>query len=172
MYLPYEQEASSTPVHLNMMLKSQAPDLVIDPEALLVEGSALWVEDYNGTSMAAPYVAGAVASIANAYPQDTVKARIARVDGSVQKTESLKDKTVSGGVLDLEKSNHPEPAFEKPVIQKNGELEIQGNFFREGSRVTINGQDVKIKSQTEKSLVIEGNYYNKKLQIEVTMESC
>lgn len=255
LYLPYEQEASSTPVHLNMMLKSQAPDLVIDPDAFFVECSALWLEDlpiaedgsyseddletigaigaygkenywnqisleknskvkkagkralaltlvvvepgdysfviddfaisksnvkeeefgktafYNGTSMAAPYVAGAVASIANAYPQDTVKARIARVEGSVQNTESLKDKTVSGGVLDLEKSNHPEPAFEKTVIQKNGELEIQGNFFREGSQVTINGQNAKIKSQTEKSIVVEGDYYNRNLQIEVVMDN-
>lgn len=253
LYLPYEQEASLTPVHLNMMLKMQAPELVINPEDLFIDSSILQIEDlqmlkdgsyskedlkvvgamavygkenywnqislkkdnkvkkagkraivlklvveqpgdysfvlddfaisksnveeeefgktafYNGTSMATPYVAGAVASIANAYPQDTVKERIARVEGSVQKTESLKDKTASGGVLDLEKSDQPQPVFEKILIQENGALEFQGNFFREGSKVIINGQDTAIKSQTEKSLVVEGNYYNKNLSIEVVM---
>lgn len=254
LYLPYEQEASSTPVHFNMMIKTQAPELVIDPNAFFIECSTLDVADllisedgsyseddfeiigtmmvygkenywnqvsmeknnkvktagkralvltlvvdqpgdysfmiddfaisksnvqeeefgktafYNGTSMATPYVAGAVAAIANAYPMDTVKERIARVEGSVQKSESLKEKTAAGGMLDLEKSDHPQPAFENIVIQKNGELEVQGNFFREGSQVTVNGNKVKIKSQTEKSLVIEGNYYNKNLQIEVVMD--
>lgn len=254
LYLPYEQEASSTPVHFNMMLKQQAPDLVFDANEVFVQHSALWVGDlliaedgsytdedietistldvygkdnywtqisgkknnkvsksgkralaltlsveepgdysftiddfaisksnleeeefgktafYNGTSMAAPYVAGAVAAIANAYPQDTVKERIARVEGSVQKTEGLKGKVSADGILDLDKIDDPKPLFDEIAIHKNGELEIQGSFFRPECRVTVNGQSAKVKSQTEKAIVLEGNYYNKNLQIDVVME--
>lgn len=254
LYLPYDQQASDTPVHLNMMVKMCAPELFIDEETMIIECGILEINDvilnedasyidadmegmcytfvygeenywtqisgvknesvsdsgkralqfvlttgksgdytitfddiaisesnvdeeafgktafYNGTSMATPYVAGAVAVLSNAYPKDTTKERIARTKGSVQKQESLEGIVAAGGILDLSKADTPIPTIEQIAIQKSGELEIQGSFFTENCQVTINGEGAKIKSQTEKSLVVEGEYYNKKLQIEMELE--
>lgn len=254
LHLPYEQEVSDTPVHVNMMLKIQAPDmdsqksiidLLTNPGSLISindsainedgtagEGNGLgltyiggdmnyWMqisvkkdrvvkaagkraisivvaidqpgdyvlsiddfavsksnadEDdfgktafYQGTSMATPYVTGAVAALANAYPEDSVDKRIDRIKGAVRKTEGLEGKVASGGLLDLSKADSPEPVFEKVIINDNGQLEIQGSFFGSNAKVTVNGQESKIISYTAESLVLEGDYYNKKLEITINI---
>lgn len=255
LYLPYYQEASATPVYMNMMIKGSAPegetieflglefdsaasftifdvelseDKSVNPKlfnevsfgnlagnmnywdqhsgqkdeyvekagdrAICIEVTAgasgdhtIIIDDfaisksdvtedefgklafYNGTSMATPYATGAVAVLANAYPTDTVQERIARIKGSVSKNEALTGMVASGGVLDLEMADQPEPSFQNVTIQENGQLVIQGNFFNSEACISINDQEVKAKSISEKSIVLEGNYYNKNIWLSVQM---
>lgn len=57
----------------------------------------------NGTSMAAPHVAGAVALYASIYPNDNIKMIKMAILNSVMPMPSLKDKCITGGRLNLTK---------------------------------------------------------------------
>lgn len=122
----------------------------------------------NGTSMAAPYVAGAIAAMANAYPTDSVEERIARIKGSVRKTENLNGKVATGGILDLSKADSPVPVFEEVTLNEDGNLEITGKFFQE-AEIEINGKAVKIESQTDKKMIVEGSYGNQTIHMDIKM---
>ena len=56
---------------------------------------------HSGTSMAAPFVAGAVAACAGAFPAETLDERIARVLGSVERRPELRGRCTTAGTLDL-----------------------------------------------------------------------
>ncbi len=58
-------------------------------------------EYYNGTSMAAPQVAGAIAVLASVYTGDSIARRKARILDSVDTLVSLNGKVVTGGRLNL-----------------------------------------------------------------------
>lgn len=61
-------------------------------------------EFYNGTSMAAPQVTGAVALLSVLHPELDAKELRSVLVNSVRKTEAMKNYTISGGVLDLSKA--------------------------------------------------------------------
>jgi thermitase len=56
---------------------------------------------WNGTSMAAPIVAGAVALVWAKYPSESYQQIRARILSSARKVEGLSGKVVTGGVLDV-----------------------------------------------------------------------
>ena len=57
----------------------------------------------SGTSMAAPYVTGAIGTLSNIYESDTVLQLKSKVLSCVRKSTDLTDKVATGGVLDLSK---------------------------------------------------------------------
>lgn len=72
---------------------------------------------YNGTSMATPYVTGAIAIAADLYPKEDALNWKNRILGSVRKSNTLTNYTITGGVLDL--TNITNPVFlppEKPPV--------------------------------------------------------
>ena len=57
--------------------------------------------EWSGTSMATPFVAGAVALCASEYPGETADQRVQRILGSARPVPALRDKVASGGLLDV-----------------------------------------------------------------------
>ena len=57
--------------------------------------------EWSGTSMATPFVAGAVALCASEYPGETAGQRVQRILGSARPVPALRDKVASGGLLDV-----------------------------------------------------------------------
>ncbi|MCX6363152.1 MAG: S8 family peptidase [Actinobacteria bacterium] len=58
-------------------------------------------ESWSGTSMATPYVTGAVALCAARFPSETMGQRVERIIGQVDPLPSLRGKMTTGGRLDL-----------------------------------------------------------------------
>ena len=122
---------------------------------------------YNGTSMATPYVTGAVAAVANAYPDETAMQTKARVLGSVRKSENLKDKVATGGVLDLSKVGNPSIFVEKANINSKNQIEING-YYMDNAEVYVDDKKVDIISNDGKTILIDGSQlYNKQISIKV-----
>lgn len=94
---------------------------------------------YNGTSMAAPYVTGAVALLKSLYPKESAMETRIRLLGSTTAKESLKGKVASEGVLDLSKAISPNPVISGGSIDAKGVVTVEGAFFGENPALTVNG---------------------------------
>ena len=57
--------------------------------------------EWAGTSMATPFVTGAVALCAGEYPGETAEQRVQRILGSARPVPALRNKVASGGLLDV-----------------------------------------------------------------------
>lgn len=122
---------------------------------------------YNGTSMATPYVTGAIAAVANAYPEESALQVKARVLGSVRKSESLEDMVTTGGVLDLSKVGTPSMFVEKASMNSKNQIEIKG-YYMSNAEVYVNDKKADIISNDGMKIVIEGqSYVNRQVTVRV-----
>ncbi|MCR5798076.1 MAG: S8 family serine peptidase [Eubacterium sp.] len=64
----------------------------------------------DGTSMAAPFVTGAVALASTLFPEDTLKATKSRILSTARKVSGLSDYCVTGAILDLENLDSYSPS--------------------------------------------------------------
>ena len=125
---------------------------------------------YNGTSMAAPHVTGAVALAAAEEPDADSESLIDMVLTHVRREDSLRDKVVSGGVLDFSCTEELCPRIGSVTVKTSDKtITIKGGGFNESTTVKFNGTEAEITSRTNKSLVIKDNgWINDIVDIEVT----
>lgn len=140
-----------------------------------VDASAFGKYDYyNGTSMATPHVTGAVAAVANAYPDsdsepgEFAKSVKSRILGSTRKSEVLQGKVSTGGVLDLSLAKSPNMSLESVSMWEDGSVEMCGAYLG-GATVKVNGSEVDIIEQGDDYIVFDGSdYVNKAVIIELS----
>ncbi|MCR5652184.1 MAG: S8 family serine peptidase [Ruminococcus sp.] len=126
--------------------------------------------DYkSGTSMATPYVAGAIALVNNCCPDAKpidVKNMVCRT-GRVK--EELKSKIKNGCILSLDNTEKVPPVITSVKYTSNGKsVEISGSM-NDAQTVTVNGEAVTPTSISADKIVIPDNNYNtKKLKVEVS----
>lgn len=115
---------------------------------------------YSGTSMATPYVTGAVALLAQAYPKADAAELMEQICGSVTQMDTLKEKTITGGRLDLSKIATPRPVLTQEQLDTKGSLHISGYGFVKGqTTIELNGKKVTPTSVKEKEVVVEAKGY-------------
>ena len=92
----------------------------------------------DGTSMAAPAVAGCAALLAVTYPGMTPAELRARLIGGAVKIPSMKDKLLSGGRFDVEKAAvSPSPVI-NTALAVGGVLTLEGWFFGKAGTLALN----------------------------------
>ncbi|MFQ9514741.1 MAG: S8 family serine peptidase [Eubacterium sp.] len=122
---------------------------------------------YNGTSMAAPHITGAVAAVADAFDDKTALERKARILGSVRKSDNLESTVKTGGVLDLSNIENPGISLEKAVLNDKKQIEVQG-YYLTGATIKVNGEVKSPIEHTDNKIIIDGNFYiNKSIEIEI-----
>ena len=126
----------------------------------------------SGTSMAAPMVTGAVATLSAVFPEDSPEKLAARITGSVLPMDGLKDRCVSGGIFRMDKAMAGDTV---PVLSSaevsGGTFSLNGFFFGSGTgTVKVGGAVCTIQEWTDTKITArlpEGFSAGEK-QVEVT----
>ena len=121
---------------------------------------------YNGTSMATPFVTSATAISANYNADETAIQRKERILGTTRKSDSLKGKVLTGGVLDLTYLKNPNIIIKSAKINLDGELTIGVRNMKKMPKVFINNSEVtatKVNSTTLK--VVNKSLINRTVKI-------
>lgn len=122
---------------------------------------------YNGTSMATPYVTGAVAAVANAYTNENALQIKARILGSTRNNDNFKGKISTGGALDLSKIGKPGMTIDKVLLNGKKQIEISG-YYTDSAEVYINDKKINVISNNGKTIVVDGkSYQNKSLKVKL-----
>lgn len=122
---------------------------------------------YNGTSMATPYVTGAVAAVANVYTNENALQIKARILGSTRNNDNFKEKISTGGALDLSKIGKPGMTIDKVLLNGKKQIEISG-YYTDNAEVYINDKKINVISNNGKTIVVDGkSYQNKSLKVKL-----
>ncbi len=163
----YDKKMKSKERKLVLAFESYEADSVfkIDDFAVSVQGANAddfkKYDFYNGTSMATPYAAGAVALVKNAYPNATAAEVINIVKNTGRIVPEYEGKIESSRVLSLENSEKTPAILISAAYNKDGDIEVEGSFKGE-TTFKINGKAVTPKSVNESKAVFTDNGYNTK----------
>lgn len=125
---------------------------------------------YNGTSMAAPYVTGAAAALAGAYPEDDARDLRERLLMCTRKADGLQGRVATGGALDLSRAGEPNVYIKKISLDGNQDICIEGRGLSHAS-VKVNNAAVAAKAQSEKMIVLNSaGLLNHFLEVTVAAE--
>lgn len=113
---------------------------------------------YDGTSMATPYVTGSVALIKDKYSDISVKELISKVKNSVNQNNLVDNKVKSNGVLSLDKFGTYIPKIQSWTAYGNKTI-VKGSDFKDITKVTVNGEDVKYTVNSSEEIIINDNSY-------------
>lgn len=121
---------------------------------------------YNGTSMATPYVAGAVALLRNAFPDSTARDVVNMIKNTGRTVAGLADKVESGRVLSLDNTDKIPPMIFNAKYDDKGAVLIDGSF-KNVTSVKINGKAVTPISSTGSEITVpDSSYSTKKITVE------
>lgn len=107
----------------------------------------MWVTDAekipycidSGTSMAAPAVAGEVAVLSKAFPDDSAEKRAARVIAGARPVSEFKDKCITGGIANVR--NSLDEDMYTPVLTsvrtEPGRIHVDGYFFGDAEDLSL-----------------------------------
>lgn len=128
---------------------------------------------YNGSSMAAPHVTGAIALAAAENPDADSEGLIDEVLTHVKSEPALADKTSEGGALDLSCKEELAPRIGSVTVKTaDKHIIIKGGGFTDSTKVKIDGKDAEIVSRTDRELVIKDNsWINRIVDIEISSGS-
>lgn len=105
---------------------------------------------YSGTSMAAPYVTGAMAAVAAANPDMDAEERMALLLGCTRKSDALSDMVKTGGVLDLSYLSAPNPILiDASLYPEDAALVVRGSQLTT-AEITVNGEPAEFLSIDDK----------------------
>lgn len=125
---------------------------------------------YSGTSMAAPYVTAAVATIANTFNTSKVLDVKDRVLGCVREVPELSDKVSTGGILDLSKAEMPVAFIQDIALNSKKQIEIKGAYLTD-AKVYLDGSEVKQISNNGKTITIDGSkFLNKSVNVKIVKD--
>ena len=114
---------------------------------------------YSGTSMATPYVTGAVAMLKRAYPKASASELANMAANTGEQYDSFDKKIKFKNFLTLENVELTPPLISKAGYDKDGNVKIEGSF-KEITKAYVNDEEVKILSKNAESVVIPDNNYS------------
>ncbi|MBR1731512.1 MAG: S8 family serine peptidase, partial [Ruminococcus sp.] len=115
---------------------------------------------YSGTSMAAPYVTGAVALVSNCNPDARPIDVINMVTNTGRVNSSFEGKVEGNRSLSLDNTDKVPPVITSVAYSADGKnIEISGSM-NNASSVTVNGESVTPASTAADKIVIPDNNYN------------
>jgi subtilisin family serine protease/uncharacterized protein YjdB len=123
---------------------------------------------FNGTSMATAVATGAMAALADAYPEKSSAELQEILLGSVRISEDLTDKVKTRGILDLSKSSNPNPTIYDVTVNSNDQIQMTGNYLS-GVQLYINDVVITPVKSDAKSIyfTLDQSYENKMVEYEV-----
>lgn len=114
---------------------------------------------YNGTSMATPYVAGAIALMKNALPEINTIDALNIVRNTGRTATELLGTVNTASVLSLDRPDEIPPMITSIDYNDGGKVVIDGSF-RDVTKVTVNGDEVKADKADNTQIIIPDKNYN------------
>ena len=171
----YPKKLKSKNRKLVFIVESYKTDTFVEIDDLAISNQG--VEDgfgkydfYNGTSMATPYVTGAVALVHNAYPEADAAEVANIIKNTGRRSAALEGKTENGKVLSLDNTDKAPAMITSAKYNKEGKVEVKGSF-KNNTAFKINGKSVEPESLTNALAVFtDDSYSTKKTTIEAENE--
>ena len=122
---------------------------------------------YDGTSMAAPFVTGAIALVSRANPGSSTADVINMVRNTGRESAGYEELISTESTLSLDNLNNTPPFITGVSYDGNGKLKINGSF-RDISSVTINDKKVTPEKLENAAITVpDDNYNTRRLMIRV-----